>query len=213
MRKFLIGLASMATATVATQAAAQTGSLNFTIVGDTLGQPFTITNNSTGGLFVVGFGITLVSPFGFDTVANSAGGTFGFDAATAFTPDAASGLATGFSGPVTVPEGSNSLAFTFSDFTPGESFSWVIDVDRPTVATVIGNELIGSTGYADFSNGLRGTGTFVALGTNGSQFQIDAFVPTPSVPEPATWAMLVGGFGLAGAAMRRRATRTRVAFA
>lgn len=28
----------------------------------------------------------------------------------------------------------------------------------------------------------------------------------PGVPEPATWAMMIAGFGLAGAAMRRRAT-------
>jgi hypothetical protein len=27
---------------------------------------------------------------------------------------------------------------------------------------------------------------------------------TPAVPEPATWAMMIGGFALAGAAMRRR---------
>ncbi|WP_254602811.1 PEPxxWA-CTERM sorting domain-containing protein [Sphingomonas bacterium] len=33
----------------------------------------------------------------------------------------------------------------------------------------------------------------------------------PAVPEPATWAMMIGGFGLAGAALRRR--RTSVAFA
>ncbi len=30
--------------------------------------------------------------------------------------------------------------------------------------------------------------------------------PVSAVPEPATWAMLVGGFGLAGGMMRRRAT-------
>jgi hypothetical protein len=32
----------------------------------------------------------------------------------------------------------------------------------------------------------------------------------PAVPEPATWAMMIGGFGLAGAALRRR-PRTAVA--
>jgi hypothetical protein len=31
-----------------------------------------------------------------------------------------------------------------------------------------------------------------------------------SVPEPATWALMIGGFGLAGAAMRRRAVRPAV---
>ena len=29
-----------------------------------------------------------------------------------------------------------------------------------------------------------------------------------AVPEPATWAMMIGGFGLVGAAMRRRAAAT-----
>ncbi|WP_294256745.1 PEPxxWA-CTERM sorting domain-containing protein [uncultured Sphingomonas sp.] len=33
------------------------------------------------------------------------------------------------------------------------------------------------------------------------------------VPEPAAWAMLIGGFGLAGGVLRRRRTRTSVRFA
>lgn len=33
----------------------------------------------------------------------------------------------------------------------------------------------------------------------------------PAVPEPATWAMMISGFGLAGAAMRRRSTRVVLA--
>ncbi|MBN8832151.1 MAG: PEP-CTERM sorting domain-containing protein [Sphingomonadales bacterium] len=37
------------------------------------------------------------------------------------------------------------------------------------------------------------------------------FTPANAVPEPATWAMMIGGFGLAGAAMRRR--KTSVSFA
>ena len=32
-----------------------------------------------------------------------------------------------------------------------------------------------------------------------------------NVPEPATWALMVGGFGMVGGAMRRRATRVRFA--
>ncbi len=35
--------------------------------------------------------------------------------------------------------------------------------------------------------------------------------PAAAVPEPATWAMMIGGFAFAGAAMRRR--RASVAFA
>jgi len=40
---------------------------------------------------------------------------------------------------------------------------------------------------------------------------ITASTAIAAVPEPATWAMMIGGFGLAGAALRRRATR--IAFA
>ena len=42
-------------------------------------------------------------------------------------------------------------------------------------------------------------------------FETDTFAGA-AVPEPATWAMMLGGFGLLGAAMRRRATvRTVIA--
>jgi len=36
-------------------------------------------------------------------------------------------------------------------------------------------------------------------------------VPPSGVPEPASWAMMVGGFGLIGAAMRRRRTSVSIA--
>jgi len=41
--------------------------------------------------------------------------------------------------------------------------------------------------------------------SNGKAFELDdvAF-KTSAVPEPATWAMMIAGFGLAGAAIRRR---------
>lgn len=34
-----------------------------------------------------------------------------------------------------------------------------------------------------------------------------------AVPEPATWAMMIGGFGMVGAAVRRRKTQVRVTYA
>lgn len=35
--------------------------------------------------------------------------------------------------------------------------------------------------------------------------------PPPAVPEPTTWAMMIGGLGLAGAALRRRKTQVQFA--
>ena len=188
------------------------GGLTFLIDGDTFSLPFTITNTSTAGETVVGFGISLIAPFGFDTV----NGGFGIDSSAPFTPQGGSDAATGYTGPGSFADGSTSIAFTFNDFAVGESFVWVIDVDNPDFATVFGDQLIGSTGYADFSNGLRGLGVFEAVAGNSdaAQFVIRTFTPTPGgVPEPAAWAMMLGGFGLVGSAMRRRKHSIAVTYA
>ncbi len=187
------------------------GGLTFLIDDDTFSFPFTITNTSTAGETVIGFGISLIAPFGFDTV----NGGFGIDASTAFAPQGGSDVTTGYTGPASFADGSTSIDFTFSDFGVGESFVWLIDVDQPGTATVFGNELIGSTAYADFSNGLRGLGTFVGVDgdANAAQFVITTFTPSPGVPEPAAWAMMLGGFGLVGAAMRRRKHSMSITYA
>lgn len=55
------------------------------------------------------------------------------------------------------------------------------------------------------------SGQIVGYGTYQGQtraFLLNAVAP---VPEPATWAMMIGGFALAGVAMRRRATVMRFA--
>ncbi len=46
------------------------------------------------------------------------------------------------------------------------------------------------------------------FGIDNLSFTVDP----PAVPEPATWAMMIAGFGLTGAAMRRSRTRTAVSF-
>ena len=78
-----------------------------------------------------------------------------------------------------------------------------------------GNPLVGTR--QDFLTGLSGaegafidplTGDFLfsTFGSTNSLFVIKGFVvpPTPAVPEPATWAMMLAGFGIVGAALRQR---------
>ncbi len=47
------------------------------------------------------------------------------------------------------------------------------------------------------------------VGPNGfdwsdTGFTLATFAPTSAVPEPATWAMMIAGFGVVGGAVRRR---------
>lgn len=61
-----------------------------------------------------------------------------------------------------------------------------------------------------------GDGVSYALGNGGSYFNDSTAVTfrlTAVVPEPATWAMMIAGFGLIGGAMRRRAMVRSVTFA
>jgi len=52
---------------------------------------------------------------------------------------------------------------------------------------------------------------FRGLGSTAADFAIDRVYAVAAVPEPAAWGMMIGGFGLAGMAIRRR--RPQVAYA
>ena len=54
---------------------------------------------------------------------------------------------------------------------------------------------------------------FAAVGTSNSLGGYVDNITLNAVPEPATWAMMIAGFGLVGGAMRRRTVRTAVTYA
>ena len=71
----------------------------------------------------------------------------------------------------------------------------------------------GNVGPLGVAYGFSGIGTYsgfiLQIGPNGHDVGVDRLTylvnsVQPAVPEPATWAMLVAGFGLIGAALRRR---------
>lgn len=91
----------------------------------------------------------------------------------------------------------------------GDNLTFSKDFD---LASIKGNKL-GIEGIADGGDYFtRIALSFVGSGKNVGVEQVKAIniggvgtiTTVPAVPEPATWAMLIAGFGLVGAAMRRR---------
>ena len=75
-------------------------------------------------------------------------------------------------------------------------------------ATLLDTVTFGVPNQTNFSGffGVNGLGTItsVQLVPNDGGFLLVDEVMSHGVPEPATWALMIGGFGLAGAALRRR---------
>lgn len=207
MRKLFFAAIALPLAVMATPASAN-GGLSFIIDGDTFDQPYSVTNNSTAGEKVLRFGFDLTgTDYIFDTVTGGppGNGTVGVP----FTPRGMTGTDTGLVTPVTVADGAAFFQIDFTNFTVGKTFSWDIDIDPANPnrsATVLGSNLIGAKAFVDFSNGLRGNGLLQAVSgrRQAAAFNIITLTPTPSVPEPTTWVMMLLGFGAVGYAMRRK---------
>ena len=95
----------------------------------------------------------------------------------------------------------------FSVFWNGALVSDVLDPNHYSGTGTV------STNYRQFFiNDLLATGTSTDFQVHGRQdpagiwfddFSVEASA-TAAVPEPATWALMIGGFGVVGASMRRR---------
>ena len=107
--------------------------------------------------------------------------TFGFDVYVPFNGAQNANDAT-FSA---VVGGDNFATFTASSLTPG---TWIH---------------YESTGVANFTTTTTFDFDYNSFGVPAKDFVIDkVFFGTADVPEPASWALMLGGFGLVGAAMR-----------
>jgi hypothetical protein len=133
---------------------------------------FTINNTSSGGEAITSVRLDL-STAAFPDMVFDPNGEAGDSEAKGFTPDAggsATGLVDhtlfGFHNGVDASDGYDVLEITFSDFQPGESFSFSIDVDPNSIkgtsapgpgesGSVSGLELVGSTVDVMFDDGLK----------------------------------------------------------
>jgi hypothetical protein len=166
----------------------------------------------------------------FDSQINSVGFQFNaLNPSATNTPFSLSLLAgSTLSGPAlfttsfTLPTSINSLTATWFDVavsnwavTTGQSYTLVLSTSSARNGIILGPEInifngqvLGGDAYAG------GTALFTSQPYQGFcqssgicdlNFRVSG--STPSVPEPASWALMIGGLGLAGAAMRRAKTR------
>lgn len=117
----------------------QGAGLIFRAEGDTFEQPMVLTNNSTQGEWLQTFVLDLTA-LGLEFDENLPTGK-------PFTASAASQALTGLvSSTSVVSADKKKLTLTFTDFAPGESISFVIDIDRAggQAAAIFGDDLIGA---------------------------------------------------------------------
>lgn len=100
-----------------------------------------------------------------------------------------------------------SETFTWHDSNTGNS----VNSKNKTFSKLIEYDVIGSSVTFAYSIEQE-TELYLKNGnsasTRGGGTRVTFNIPQSPVPEPATWAMMIAGFGLVGAAMRRRAATT-----
>lgn len=129
--------------------------------------------------------------------------SFGFNTsvATAFN----NVIITGPFGPAPLPVGNLGPGFFLGSGRPNAALGLVASGEPYTpysISFVAGN--------AGTLNAFAGTASADNIGPVLDNFSLSIGPSSSAVPEPATWAMMIIGFGFTGAAMRRRKVRTTV---
>jgi hypothetical protein len=213
MKRKLLGLLASVAVASAAQAVTVTGTFGAPDPGPAMGQSIVVSfdgPNAAGYSWSGGLATSCVSIGGAAMPAVGVGGTascFGYvssalnpNAATLSTPDLAS------------------ISFYWGSIDT-YNFVDVLGAGGATIFSIAGGALPPSNGDQGAAatnrrvNFIAGAGeviTGLRLRSTGVAFEFDSFAaaealdPNGGVPEPATWAMLLAGFGLVGVSARRR---------
>lgn len=161
---------------------------------------------------------TLIGQFS----GNECGGQGGFSNCYAFpNGTTAQGVGNGTGSPAIFKknsDGSNDISTLFPSITGTEfsvtytsatnqlSFTYTPGAGDPVIHYFAINQANYTYLYYDAAPITSGTISLTGLYPNNPGWSHITFFDTgaPAVPEPTTWAMLIGGFGMMGAALRRR---------
>jgi len=124
------------------------------------------------------------------TLSKTGGGTFDFDSID---------LTDAYNGQANPPRQSYSLAYTYVD--GGGSHSGAFALDNLQGLQTFTLNLAGVQSFTMFTGD---TNANLGPGVQLDNVRFDTPANTGGVPEPASWALMIVGFGCAGTAMRRR---------
>lgn len=148
---------------------------------------------------------------------------FQITSGTPFTPSITANFGDGFSGPLdfhdifefTIPQygvGSGSISTSFSSLSNKLTITdLLINGTHYVVPANSSGQFLAVSGIPIFNGVLNTIEVYGTTSSLGGTFSGTATFSALAVPEAASWAMMVAGFGLMGAALRKR--RTSITFA
>ena len=151
--------------------------------GNTASTGFNLTSSASNTMNIASFSFD-VSSIGlvFDTVV---GGAYTNGNVRPFTPTSSSDVTTGLVSPYDVTDGATSFTIFFTDFNPGEIFTWKVDLDFFSGAQrVNGHDLIGATLKVEFEDGSFLSVVYNYVSGNSDASELAAV--NVSEPHPAT---------------------------
>ena len=105
------------------------------------------------------------------------------------------------------PDAYNSITFYSNSFAGGSQTLTGAALFNPN-ANFGGNQGLGVEANYDFGGAKVSK---VVFGSTANSFEFDNVAGVAGVPEPATWALMIGGLGLMGVALRRRSVAAQAA--
>jgi hypothetical protein len=147
------------------------------------------------------YDLTSIAPATYTIRLSSGGGSVGA-LSTTFDNNLGADVATFFAGALSGPTGAQfTISGSLFHYDPAAG-DLVVDVTKSGG----GSDFSAFLDYRDDFTGFQRVFSYedTVVGSADSNWGLVTTFNTAAIPEPATWALMIGGFGMAGVALRRR---------